>query len=994
MRLKHSASLTAIAISLSLAPYSAARAQSGAPIIGQDDGDTTEASPNPRADYDEDTIVVLGARLLGQIEAPQPPILELTQEDIAAYGAGSIAELIQALGPQVSSSRGRGGGGFPVILVNGVRIASFRELRSYPPEAIEKFEVFPEEVALQYGYAPDQRVVNVILKDNFSSRELEGQYGQPFDGGYSTQEVEATYLRIDGPSRLNVNLGWDNSSLLTEAERSIVQSGGVPDLATDPDPADYRSLVSDSAGVEATVNWSTTIGAGNSLSLNATFERDDSQRLQGLDTVLLTDAGGNSLLRSFNETDPLAVDRRSDTYAGGASINLGVGDWQVTGTLDGSHASTRNLTQRRLDTTALVAAAAAGTLAIDADLGTFPDAGFEEALTKTDTASALATARGTPFYLPAGDVNVTFNAGYDWNRIESQDTRNPGLLTSLKRGDLTAGFNIGIPLTSRRDDVLAALGDISVNASAGIDHLSDFGTLYDWNLGLTWGVTETLTFNVSYINRDTAPSLGQLGNPEIATPNVPIFDLSTNQTVLVTVITGGNPLLPAQSQKDWKLGVQWELPFLEGANFSLDYVRNASTDVAAGFPVLTPAIEAAFPDRFVRDGGGTLVQIDQRPVTFARQDEERLQFGINLSGQIGGDGASGGGGGGGGRGGFGGGGGPPGGFGGFGGGGPPGGGAPAGGPPPGGFGGFGGGGGQGGPPAGFQADPARFAQMRATFCDADPDVVRGQLNDALAASRSGQEMPVGADGQAMAIPPQMLERLAGEDGQIDPERFNAIRTRICSTDGPPQFAGGQGAPGAPGAAGGPPQAGAAQGGPPSAGGGGGAGGLPFGPGRGGSGGRWFVNLQYNLELQNKVLIAPGIPVLDLLDGDALAGGGQARHSANLRVGTFYNGFGLIWDGRYTGSSTINGTGLPGSTDLAFGDYFTLNVRAFADLGQRAKLVEAVPLLAGSRVGIGIDNIFDARQRVTDDAGLVPLRYQPFLIDPIGRSFEIEFRKLF
>lgn len=971
MRLQQSVSLTAIAISLSLAPFSAAQAQDGADIIAQDNGGVDDIGSSTDSAYDDDeTIVVFGARQIGQIETSQPPILELNAEDIAAYGAGSIAELLDALGPQVSSSRGRGSGGRPIILVNGVRISSFREMRSYPPEAIEKFEVFPEEVALQYGYSPDQRVVNIILKNNFSSREIEVEYGQPFNGGYSLQEAEATYLRIDGPSRLNVNLGWDNSSLLTEGERGIIQSGATPDLATDPDPADYRSLVSDSASLEATANWSTTLGMGNSLSLNTTFERDDSLRLQGLDTVLLTDPDGISLLRSFNQTDPLTVDNRSETYASGATLNLGVGEWQVTGTLDGSHSSSRSLIERRADTTDLVAAAAAGDLAIDGDLGILADAGFDEAITKTDTANSLVTARGNPIYLPGGEVSVTLNGGYSWNRITSTDTRNAGLETELTRGKVVSGINLGIPITSRGEDFGGAIGDISLNASAGLNHLSDFGTLYDWSLGLTWGITEKLTFSATYINRDEAPSLSQLGNPEIATLNVPVFDLTNNETVLATVISGGNPFLPAQNQSDWKIGMQWELPFLDRANFSVDYIRNSSTNVAASFPVLTPAIEAAFPDRILRDGAGMLVQIDQRPVTYAKQDAERLQFGLNLSGQIGSDSNAGSGGG-------------------RGAGGGAGGGQRAGGGNGGPAGVAGGAlGAPGGSPGGLRGDPERFAQMRATFCDGDADTLRGQLNAAIAAAANGQEPPLGADGQPMAIPPQMLQRLTGADGQIDPERFNAMRERMCSGDGPPQIAGGDAAPARAGG-----DAGAGPG-ARAGGGGGGPPGLPFGRGRGGAGGRWFMNVQYNLELQDRVLIAPGIPELDLLDGDALAGGGQARHSANLRLGMFYNGFGTRWDATYTGSSTINGSGLPGSTDLAFGDYLTINMRAFADLGQRESLVAAVPFFSGTRIGIGVDNIFDARQTVTDSAGLVPLRYQPFLIDPVGRSFEIEFRKLF
>lgn len=973
MRFSQTLSLSALAACL-LAPSVAAQV-GDAPAISQEGATSTEAAEPDMSD--EDTIIVLGARLIGQVQAPQPPLLELGEADIAAYGAGSIAELIQALGPQVNSARGRGGG-FPVILVNGVRIGSFRELRSYPPEAIERFEVFPEEVALQYGYSADQRVINVILKDNFSSQELELEYGQPFDGGFSTQEAEGTYLRIDGDARLNVNLGWNNSSALSEAERGVVQAD-APDLATDPDPAAFRSLVADSAGLEGTVNWSTKLGPMHSLSLNTTYERDDRLRLQGLDTVLLTDPGGTSVLRTFNAADPLAVDSRTETLAAAGTLNLKLGDWEATTTLDASRARSVSRIERRVDTAALVAAAAAGTLDIEGDLGTFANAGSDEARTRTTSASALSTLRGSPFYLPAGDVNLTLDAGYDWDRIESEDTRNPGPETLLKRGNLSAGANISLPLTSRRDDVLAAIGDITFNASAGIDHLSDFGTLFDWNLGLTWGVTETLTFTVTHVNRDAAPSLAQLGNPEIATPNVPVFDLATNETVLVTVLSGGNPLLPAQNQSDWKLGVQWELPFLDNATVSLDYLRNSSSDVAAAFPLLTPEIEAAFPGRVIRDGNGRLVQIDQRPVTYAARDEERLQFGLNLSGQIGANEGQGGGS-------------RAGAPGGAGGGGPA---AMAGG----GFGGGGfGGGGQGTPsgaPGGFRPNPEAFAQMRATFCEADPQVLRGQLNQAIAAAASGAAPPVGENGQPLTIPPQMLQRLAGDDGVIGEAEFATIRTRFCSAGGP-------GAPGSQGggfAAGGPP-AGAGAGGPPAGtGGGGGPGGmrgLPFGRGPGGSGssGRWFVNLQYTLELQNDVLIAPGLPVLDLLDGDALAGGGQAKHSGTFRVGMFHRGFGMIWDGRYTGSSTVDGTGLPGSTDLAFDDYMTLDVRVFADLGAQDSIVAAVPFLAGTRISFDVENIFDARQRVTDSAGIVPLRYQPFLIDPVGRTFEIELRKLF
>ncbi|MEO0063192.1 MAG: hypothetical protein RLZZ08_1752, partial [Pseudomonadota bacterium] len=583
----------------------------------------------PAADSTENEILVIAQKLYGQVEAPQPPILELNEADIAAYGAGSLAELVSALGTQTGSGRGRGGG-FPVILVNGTRISSFRELRSYPPEAIQKVEVFPEEVAQRYGYSPDQRVVNFILKRNFASRELEGKYGQPAQGGYSTQGAEATYVQITGPSRLNVNASWNNSSTLTEAERGVVQSTAST-VAGDPATGDYRSLVADSAGFNVTGNWTTRLADnGSALSVNGTVDRADTLRLQGLDSVTLVDGSGNSRFRTFGQDDPLKVDSRTTTWSAGSTLNMPIGSFQMTTTVDGSHASATSLIDRRAVTSGLQDAALAGTLGLTDPLPALPDAGFDQANSQSDKATGLVTVTGRPLLLPAGQVALTLNSGYDWTRIRSDDTRNPGIRTNLQRGDLSAGINLAVPLTSVRDNVLSAVGDVSLNLSAGVDHLSDFGTLKNWTVGTTWAPASILTFNASYIGRDTAPTLAQLGNPQIDTPNVPVFDLSRNETVLATLTTGGNPLLPSQSQRDWKIGMQVKLPIVQQGNLSIDYFRNRSSDVAAAFPTLTPTIEAAFPGRVVRDFNGRIVSVDQRPLTFASQRSERIQVGLNL----------------------------------------------------------------------------------------------------------------------------------------------------------------------------------------------------------------------------------------------------------------------------------------------------------------------------------------------------------------------------
>lgn len=937
--------------------------------------------------------MVFGARLLGRVDSPQPPVLELDEEDIAAYGVGSIDELLEALGPSVTGGRGRGGGGRPIVLVNGVRVASFRDIRSYPPEAIAKVEVFSEETAQQYGFRPDQRVVNFILKDNYTSREIELGYGQPFDGGFFNHEVEATYLRIDGGRRLNIQLDWEGRSTLTEAERGIVQTGAQSDLPSDPDQANFRTLRAPQDEYEATLNWTAPLDSkGSNLSLNATLEREDTTRLQGIDDVTLVDPDGNALARSFNAANPLTIVNQQDNYAFGAGLTTNQSGWRITGTLDAGRVDNSSVRARRADTDGLVNAAAAGDLALDAPLdGLVDEAGFDFADTRTDSISSLVTARGRAFALPAGEVSVTLDAGYGWNRIESADTRNAGPDVRLTRGDLNGGAALTIPLTEI-GGFGGVIGGVSLNASAGVDHLSDFGTLYDWTLGASWELTDALSLSVNRFVREAAPGLGQLGNPEILTENVQIFDLVNGETVLATVIDGGNPNLPAQQQRDWKFGLNWKLPFIDQSRLTVDYIRNTTTDLSSGFPVLTPAIEAAFPDRVLRDGDGRLIQLDDRPVSFAEQFVERIEFALDMRGVFG-NSADGGGRGGrrgsneqsgqntggqntdsqntgepalpvGGR-------------------------LDAA---------NGGGRGEGRPPREGR-DPERIAQMRAIFCEVPEAELLVTLNQAVAAAARGDQPPTGSDGQPIAIPPRMLERLTGPEGTINPQRFAAMRTRICSDEQAP-VADGAG-----------PESGSLQG--QSAGtapatesrgqgarqdsgqgrGGGGLGVRGLG-GRGDSGGRWFANVTYRLELDNTVLIAPGLTPLDLLDGDAIGGTGEPRHSVRFRSGVFYGGFGAFLFGTYTGQSTLSGSGLPGSTDLDFGDFATFNLRTFVDFDQQKKLVENIPFLDGSRFIVRIDNIFDARQRITDSDGIVPLRFQPFLVDPVGRRFEVEFRKLF
>ncbi len=925
-----------------------------------------------------DEIVVIAERLPGQVVTDSPPVLELDEKDIAAYGATSLADLVAQLSPQVGSGRGRGGR--TVFLVNGQRISNFREMRRYPPEAIRKVEVLPEEVAVQFGYPPDQRVINFILKPSFASREVEGEFGMPVRGGYSAQELEASILNITGPRRVNASIDYSRKGALTEGERGIVQS--VP---TDPavaaaglDPADYRTLVSREESIEANATLTQgfgEMGRGGQLTLNGQVSRVVRDSLSGIDPITL---------------DPIDRHTATDTYALGTAYNTLLGDWRLSATVDANRTDSDSRIDRR------------------------GGGGTDRALSRTWSADPKVTLAGSPFTLPAGSANLTLDAGYDWSRIESTDTRTTSLgQTRLTRGDLNGGASLSLPIASLRDDVLAGIGDLSINFGGGVDHLSDFGTLTNWNAGLNWRPVENLSLQASVIGRKAAPSLGQLGSPTFVDVNVPVYDFTTGETVLATVTTGGNPNLKAETQRDIKLSANYDLDLFDRANILVEYYRNRSTDTTESFPLLTPAIEAAFPGRVTRAADGTLLALDRRPVTFSERKSSRIRYGFNLFGRVGKAQPED----------------------------EPGGGSDRR---------FGGSAApartndspsqaaaSGGPTAragGGQFDPARFAEIRTKFC-ATPD---GQMPDLSGIPERMLERLKGEDGQVdpakvaalkarfcaadgtpregggparltperfaalrsdlhcgedgvepdiSSLPPQLVERLRGPDGAIDKARLAEVRSRICAMPRPPAGAGGDGQSS---------ERGDRSGGGGTGRGGRSAGGGGFG-GRGGTGqGRWNLALYHTIQLGNSVLVAPAGPSLDLLNGDGLSDGGISRHTFELEGGLYKGGIGARVSATYASGTTVRGSGLPGSSDLRFGPLATFNLRLFMNLEQQDWLIgkDGPGFWKDTRLGLRVNNLFDAHQRVTDDTGTVPLRYQPGLVDPVGRYFEIELRKLF
>jgi iron complex outermembrane recepter protein len=773
-------------------------------------------------------IVVTGSRTLpGSVVGDIPPEEQLGPSDIRSYGVNSVAELLSELSPQTRS--GRGPGGAPVVLLNGRRISGFSEIRDLPTEAIARVDILPEEVALKYGFRADQRVVNFVLRQRFRALTAELADRITTRGDRNQVQAELDLLTIRRDRRVNLHSSYQESAALLEAQRTILSNtvGGV-------DQSPFRTLLGFNRQLSVNGSYARTIFGNVGATVNARAEATQGRGLQGLPIV-----GGVAI----DALGPLRQSTSGTNGHLGATFNGDVGRWRwnVTASYDDIVSVTRNQT------------------GLDANLTRLPD---NFGRSRSTAAGLDAQANGTLFRLPAGDAAASLAVGLDTTDFASRSVRAGVAQRGQVSRDTASGrINLDLPLTSRSRNVGAALGTLSVNVNAAVNELSDFGTLTTLGYGANWAPRDGVRLILSVTDQENAPTAQQLGNPVIVTPNIRLFDFVTGTTPLLTVVTGGNPALRASSAHTAKLGLTLKPWSSRDLTFIANYVRASVDNPVNGFPAATAQIAAAFPDRFVRDPAGQLLQVDTRPVNFARSERSELRYGFNLSVPL-----------------------------------------------------------------------------------------KSEIQKRVEAFRNG----------------------------TGPNPFEGLRPPGSRRAERPDGAG--------------PPGGAAQGG--FRGGGFGGRGGGFG-GRGGGGGRLQFALYHTWRLTERVLVAQGGPRLDLLNGDAIGtGGGQPRHELEGQAGYSNNGLGARLSVNFvSGTQVIGGT--PAAPQrLDFGSLTTANLRLFADPSGNLDLLRRNPWLRGARVTLSIDNIFDVRQRVTDQTGAVPVNFQPDLINPLGRTVRLAFRKPF
>jgi hypothetical protein len=586
-------SATAIALALSTPAYAQDTTTAGAHLTTATSGTqapSTTAQQAPVTEEDiygdeSNAIIVTGIRR-GSVVGDIPPENVLGSRDVRATGATDINELLDALSPQIGSARGRGGER-PILLLNGQRVSSFREMRDIPTEAIERVEILPEEVALKYGYQADQRVVNIVLRERFRSTVARLEGSTATEGGYLGGTGELTQLRIQKNGRTTFNVRAEANSPLTEDERDIVLRD-----STEPDDRSARTLVGSKQLLRGAATVNRTIWGDVGATLNAELEHSQGRSLFGLSDFAL---------------DPLVRNSDSDSAHLGIALNGTKGKWRWSATSNGDigHSVTRS---DRADET-------------------------ERDRTESTTTSGDidVTANGPLFAVPAGDASMTVRVGASTLHLDSE-RRNAGDFSENDLSRTRGGGNVNFDLPiSRRNRDFSALGNLTLNANAGVEQLSDFGTLTTVGAGANWSPVDRLTFLASWTREEGAPSVQQLGDPILETPETRVFDFTTGETVLVTSITGGNPGLLADKRNVLKFGGNWKPLEKTDLRLRAEYVRSRLNRPVATFPGVSEALEAAFPERFVRDSSGQLISVDFRPVNYDQARRDTLRWGFDFS---------------------------------------------------------------------------------------------------------------------------------------------------------------------------------------------------------------------------------------------------------------------------------------------------------------------------------------------------------------------------
>lgn len=631
-----------------------------------------------------------------------PPDVQVSQAAIRALGINSISELLQELAPQIRSVQGRGGDPTIILLngrrtsgfaeVRDLPAEAIARAEILPEEVALRYGYSADQRVVNivlrklYGAAMAEaddrfstdagrntvdptlsyleidhdRRVNLTLKyqhgdDLVESARHLGPFAprRPYDliGNITAPagagEIDPAFSALAGQPVIIAGVPALAASLPLTLNDLVAGAGRANVTDTTP----FRTLLPTDERGSINGAYSRNIFGGVAATLSGRLEASSDLARLGLPKLKLIlpagspfspFAGDVAVYRFASAAAPIHRRTRDLDEHLGLVLNGHGGTWlwSLAATFD--RAVERTSTSGAIDPTAIQAAL----LAHDPTVNPFGVFAAPLLTAKRPDTTRLISdvggvdllVNGSPLRLPSGKILTSLRMGANWSALSAQSVRDSAAQeANVSRSDESAQLNIDVPVTSRRNKVLPALGNLSLNGNLAVHHLSDFGWRKTVGYGLVWSPTPPLRLIVSMTRDEGAPTLSQMDAPLQATPNALLFDFARGETVEATRIKGGVAGLLGDVRHVLKIGGVWKPEWARGLTLTANYFRARTRDGIAQLAV-TPALEAAFPNRFVRDPSGALVRFDDRPVNVSRNDRDDLRWGVNWSYAFGGEG--------------------------------------------------------------------------------------------------------------------------------------------------------------------------------------------------------------------------------------------------------------------------------------------------------------------------------------------------------------------
>lgn len=612
------------------------------------------------------------------------PERALDQDAIDSYGASTVGDILGDVAVELGEDAEQ-----PLLIVNGQRVNDLSDIAALPVEVLRSIIVLPRGSALRAGGTGTQRVISITLKRHLRTETLTAAHKLSTEGSWNADRGEAMVTGIKGDSRANLTLRVRDETPLLESQRGIIQpdpifpfaiGGNVvafPDTSGEIDPAlsalagqlvtvaplpatgapslaqlaasanqanttdlgAFRTLKPATRNYDVNLSGATRLAPWLTANGTLHWTRNESQYLRGLPSALfILDATNpaspfaNPVALAFYGKQPLRSEASQRSAGGSVTFDANWGNWQGNLNIRRDQ-STFGYRSSRLATFAPIA--------IDDGFDPFTSDATSLMQFVTDRISSRSTnsladltLNGPAFALPAGEVQAVLEARVGWNHLRSTSTFAFGN-ASFRRDEQTVRGGLEVPLTSDAG-FGSAIGNLSASLEYAHSHFSDAGSINHYTYGLNWEPWSPFRLHASIDRTDQPAPIQTLGGPVTITPGVRVFDPLTGQTVDVTQITGGNPLLEPQKTKTRDISALLRLVPKLHLELNAEYTDVDIRNFVSSLPEASAAVELAFPDRYVRDANGVLTTVDLTPVNFDSQREKRLRWGLSMNAKLGG----------------------------------------------------------------------------------------------------------------------------------------------------------------------------------------------------------------------------------------------------------------------------------------------------------------------------------------------------------------------